>query len=252
MKVRENMIKNPLLIIEKMTKFCKGLGVSGVVIGISGGKDSTIVAKLMCEALGKDNVFGVLMPNGDQNDINDSQRVVELLGIQSITINIQDSFQSLINNVNMEMSNNVNYSISKDALINLPPRLRMTTLYTIAQSLGNGWRVVGTTNKSEEHIGWVTKWGDGACDFEPIIDFTVTELYQLGVNLGLPKDLVCKTPVDGLAQGSDEERFGFTYKQLDTFIEHGTCKNNEIDEKIRKMHKYSQHKRNLIPVFRLI
>ena len=249
---RNYLIQNPTKLIQELKTFCKDVGITGVVLGISGGKDSTIVAKLMCDVLGVDNVFGVLIPNGNQEDINDSQRVIELLGIKSININIQNPFQILINNINMEMGKSeVNHFINNDAIINLPPRLRMTTLYAVAQSLGHGWRVAGTTNRSEEYIGWVTKWGDGACDFEPIIDFTVTELYQLGVNLGLPKNFVYKTPLDGLAQGSDEERFGFTYYQLDTFIENGTCGDMEIDEKIKKMHKYSQHKRDLIPAFNL-
>ena len=141
-------------------------------------------------------------------------------------------------------------SISEDARINIAPRIRMSVLYAVAQSMGNGWRVAGTTNKSEEYIGWLTKWGDGAADFEPVIDYTVRELLQLGVNLGLPKDKVYKVPIDGLADGSDEDRFGFTYNQLDDFIEKGTSGDEFVDEKICKMHQYSEHKRVSIPYFR--
>lgn len=251
--IRGELISNPSIIIDKMADFCRDTGVTGAVIGISGGKDSTIVAKLMCEILGKENVFGVLMPNGVQKDISDSQRVVKMLDIPYITVNIESAFKGLMNEMDTGLTKAIPDScVSMDAIINLPPRIRMTTLYAVAQSLGRGWRVVGTTNKSEDYIGWLTKWGDGGCDIEPIIDFTVTELWQLGLNLGLPKDLVCKTPIDGLASGSDEDRFGFTYTQLDMFIETGTCGDKVIDDKIKKMHMYSEHKRNLIPAFRLI
>ena len=249
--VRKTYIeKNPGEIIFHMREYMKCLGIKGAVIGISGGKDSTIVAKLMVECLGKENVLGVLMPNGEQSDIEDSVKVVELLDIEAITVNIQNAFNGLVESTTRELQY-LGKELSKPSYINIAPRIRMTTLYAIAQSMGNGWRVIGTTNKSEEYIGWLTKWGDGAADFEPIIDFTVTELHQLGLNLGLPKELVRKIPVDGLAEGSDEERFGFTYEQLDTFIEKGTTGNVDIDEKISTMHKNSEHKRLDIPHYKL-
>lgn len=241
-----NKNTNPEYVINKMKTFLKEKGIEKAVIGISGGKDSTIVAKLLVECLGKENVFGVLMPNGIQKDIQDAKDVVKYLDIPNVTINIGRCFNSLCEDTNIGLIIE-NHKISEEARINIAPRLRMTVLYTIAQSLGNGWRVSGTTNKSEEYIGWLTKWGDGAADFEPILDYTVRELLQLGVNLGLPKEKVYKIPIDGLATGSDEERFGFTYNQLDDYIENGTSGNNEIDKKIEKMHLYSQHKREPIP-----
>ena len=249
-QIRTEYIKNPKKIIFRMREYMNVLGIKGAVIGISGGKDSTIVAKLMVECLGKENVLGVLMPNGIQSDIEDSVRIVELLDIEAITVNIGDSFNGLVDSVTRKLEY-LGENLTESSLINIAPRIRMTTLYAVAQSMGNGWRVIGTTNKSEEYIGWLTKWGDGGADFEPIIDFTVTELHQIGLNLGLPKELVCKIPIDGLAEGSDEERIGFSYADLDKYIETGTSGNEETDNKIYKMHKYSEHKRYPIPKFKL-
>ena len=240
---------NPKYVIPKMKDFLKEKGIERVVIGISGGKDSTIVAKLMADCLGKENVLGVLMPNGIQKDINDSKEVVKFLDIPNITVNIGRSFNALYEDMSIGLISE-SKRVSEDARINIAPRIRMSVLYAVAQSMGNGWRVAGTTNKSEEYIGWLTKWGDGAADFEPVIDYTVRELLQLGVNLGLPKDKVYKVPIDGLAVGSDEERFGFTYNQLDDYIEKGTSCDREVDTKITRMHKYSEHKRVEIPKFR--
>ena len=195
------------------------------------------------------------MPNGDQSDINDSYEVVNILDIPYMVVNIKEAMHGIVDRIDYGMriiyNTDKKIEISESAYINIAPRIRMTTLYAVAQSMGNGWRVIGTTNKSEEYIGWLTKWGDGAADFEPIIDFTVTELHQLGKNLGLPENLVCKTPIDGLAKGSDEDRFGFTYAELDMYIENGTTENKETDEKIFNMHEYSKHKRYSVPCFKL-
>lgn len=248
-RLRCDMIKNPTLFEEKLKKRVQDLGIKGAVIGISGGKDSTIVAKLMSDILGKENVIGVLMPNGKQSDIDVSNEVVKMLGINSVVVNIGNS----MNGLDMQIFNalrSISKDLTEDAFINMPPRIRMTTLYAIAQSMGHGWRVIGTTNKSEEYIGWLTKWGDGAADFEPILDFTVTELRELGVNLGIPKHLVYKVPIDGLADGTDEDRFGFTYDMLDKYIETGTCGDKKVDEKIDKMHRGSEHKRNPVPTIK--
>ena len=252
---RKEYIENPKNLVFRMREYMKSLGIKGAVIGISGGKDSTIVAKLMVECLGKENVMGVLMPNGDQSDINDSYDVVNILDIPYMVVNIKEAMHGIVDRIDYGMRSIHNtdkrIEITEPAYINIAPRIRMTTLYAIAQSMGNGWRVIGTTNKSEEYIGWLTKWGDGAADFEPIIDFTVTELHQLGKNLGLPENLVCKTPIDGLAKGSDEDRFGFTYAELDMYIENGTTGNKETDNKIERMHGYSEHKRVSIPKYKL-
>lgn len=238
---------NPEYVIETLKAFLKEQGVTKVVVGISGGKDSTIVGKLMVECLGKENVMGVLMPNGVQSDIDVSHKVVDYLGIPYITVNINDSFSGLYGEMNSVLKEK-GFEVTESSYINIAPRIRMTTLYAVAQSIGNGCRVAGTTNKSEEYIGWLTKWGDGACDFEPIVEYTVTELRELGVSLGIPKEFVYKIPIDGLADGSDEERIGFSYDQLDKYIATGTTGDVDIDEKIERMHAYSEHKRHLIPV----
>lgn len=249
---RDERLKRVDDIVKALKISCNAFGIKGAVVGISGGKDSTIVAALMTKVLGPENVLGVLMPNGVQKDISDSQRVVEFLNIPNMTVNIGVSFDGLYSEISRALKRlDENKSITEDARINIAPRLRMTTLYGIAQSMGKGWRVIGTTNKSEEYIGWLTKWGDGGVDFEPIMDLMVTELRKLGRYLGLPVDLVDKIPIDGLTHYSDEERFGFTYEELDQFMETGTTGKFEIDEKIRKMHAYSEHKRRPIPSFEL-
>ena len=252
---RAEKLKDVDNIICELQHSCEKNGIRGAVVGISGGKDSTIVAKLMSEVLGKENVMGVLMPNGEQKDIDDSYKVVNLLGMPYTVVNIKDAMKGLVENINLGFISIQNtdreVKLTEPSYINIAPRIRMTVLYAIAQSMGNGWRVIGTTNKSEEYIGWLTKWGDGGCDFEPIIDFTVTELRQFGKYLGLPIELVDKTPVDGLTPLSDEDRIGFKYSELDEYIMFGTTGNNDIDNKIERMHEYSQHKRNPIPIFKM-
>lgn len=243
------------------------LGIRGAIIGLSGGKDSNIVAKLMVDILGAENVIGVMIPNNSENDAM-AIEISNYLGINTLSVDIGIAFNSIYNNVNYALSHpaiinqniaprfldqnihppyNPNAKISLDAKINLAPRLRMSVLYAVAQSMGNGWRVIGTTNKSENYIGWLTKWGDGGVDFEPIISLSVTDLHELGDYIGLPKKFVYRVPVDGLTPKTDEERFGFSYEQLDHYMETGSSGDDAIDEKIQKMHRYSEHKRNPIP-----
>jgi NAD+ synthase len=215
----------------------------GAVIGISGGKDSTTVAKLLVEALGKKRVFGVLMPNGEQKDIADSLRVVDILGINHKIINIQKAYDGLLEGLQEN-------SLSADAKVNIPPRLRMTTVYAIGASMH--YRVCGTGNKSEGFVGYTTKWGDNAYDFNPIGDLTTEEVMAIGDCLGLPYELVHKTPNDGLSGQSDEEKLGFTYQQINAYIENGSCGDEEIDEKIKVKHEYNIHKGNLPPKYVLV
>lgn len=215
----------------------------GAIIGISGGKDSSIVAKLLVEALGKERVFGVLMPNGEQKDISDSLRVVDILGINHKIVNIEKAYNGLLEGI-------VEDTLSVDAKINIPPRLRMTTLYAIGSSMH--FRVCGTGNKSEGFVGYTTKWGDNAFDFNPIGDLTTEEVIALGDSLGLPYELTHKTPSDGLSGQSDEEKLGFTYKQINDYIENGSCGDIEIDEKIRLKHDYNRHKGELAPKYEVL
>jgi NAD+ synthase len=212
----------------------------GAIIGISGGKDSSVTSKLLAEALGKERVFGVLMPNGEQKDISDSLRIVDILGIDYKIVNIEKAYNGLLEGIADE-------NLSIDAKINISPRLRMTTLYAVGTSMN--YRVCGTGNKSEGFVGYTTKWGDNAFDFNPIGDLTTEEVVAVGDFLGLPYELVHKTPSDGLSGKSDEEKLGFSYKQINEFIENGSCGDKEIDEKIRLKHEYNEHKRNLPPKY---
>lgn len=247
------------LYLKQLRKTVETIGLRKAVIGLSGGKDSNIVAKLMVDLLGPANVVGVMIPNGAPND-DLAIELSKMLGINTLSCDISDAFSNMINSLNVALAkpavHSGNYetkTVSEDSRINLAPRLRMTVLYAIAQSLGGGWRVIGTTNKSEAYIGWLTKNGDGAVDFEPIMNLTVRDLHKLGEYIGLPVKFVKRIPVDGLTPKTDEERFGFTYSQLDDYIESaettscGTCGDPVIDAKIKKMYHYSEHKRVPIP-----
>lgn len=238
-------------IISRLKEFQERNHVNGYVIGISGGKDSTVVAKLLVDAIGKDKVLGVLMPNGLQNDLHDSHKVCEILGINRTEINIDEEFNGFINMCSATIFNSnrtpiTSIKISEKARINISPHIRMTILYAIAQSIG--YLVAGTGNKSERFIGWFTKWGDGACDIDPIAHLTCSKVIELGDYLGLPYDLVHKTPADGLTGKSDEDNLGFTYKELDTLIkkfeesDEYVFPTNKIESNILDMFYGSRHK----------
>ena len=215
------------------------------VIGISGGKDSTIVAALCVEALGKDRVFGVMMPNGIQADIKDSIQVVKALGIPSVTINISGAYSKLMAAVGSGLEDGV----SEQTKVNLPPRLRMATLYAVAQSLPNGGRVANTCNMSEDYVGYSTKFGDSAGDFSPLANLMVHEVRQIGYELPVSRELVDKTPADGLCGKTDEDNLGFTYAQLDDYIVNGTCGILTIDHTIWMMHQRNLHELRAMPAF---
>ena len=206
------------------------------VIGISGGKDSTIIAKLCVEALGADRVIGVMMPNGVQKDISDSIKVCKLLGIKNYTINIEDAVNSTLNQMK-----ECGIEISEQTRTNLPARIRMSTLYAVSQS--NNGRVSNNCNRSENYVSYETKYGDGAGDFAPIANLTVRELLKIGDYLGLPYELVHKTPIDGLntnPDGSyvtDEQGLGFSYAELDDYLLYGIKPDSKKLEKIEKMHQ---------------
>ncbi len=208
------------------------------IVGISGGTDSSVVASLCVEALGKENVIGVLMPCGLQHDIDVSLALVKLLGIKYHIINIEEPVGSLRELIGKEFDMDPN---SVDAYkTNTPARIRMTTLYGICALYGG--RVANTCNLSEDYIGYSTKFGDSAGDFSPISYFTKTEVRQIGRELGLPSLFVEKTPEDGMSGKSDEEKLGFTYEVLDKYIRTGVCEDSKIKERIDHLHKINLHK----------
>ena len=221
------------------------------IIGISGGKDSTIAAALCVEALGADRVIGVMMPNGAQNDIDDSYAVVARLKLQYHVINIGMACASLYSTIARAVFlSNGDKAIRENSMIttNAPARLRMATLYAVAALYPNS-RVVNTCNRSEDYVGYSTKYGDAAGDFSPLGNLTVREVLAIGDELGLPSHLVHKTPSDGMCGKTDEDNLGFTYEQLDNYILGTGAVDAEVVEKIEKLHKATRHKYQPIPTF---
>lgn len=212
------------------------------VVGISGGKDSSIVAALCVEALGKDRVIGVLMPQGVQGDIDMAYLLVNHLGIKHYEVNVKAAIDSLVSALPEELN------LSEQSRVNLPPRIRMSTLYAVSQSV-NG-RVANTCNLSEDWVGYSTRYGDAAGDFSPLSHLTVTEIKEIGYLLGLPKVLVDKTPIDGLCGKTDEENLGFTYAELDIYIRTGEISDPEKKELIDRKHRANLFKLELMPSFK--
>ena len=218
------------------------------VIGISGGKDSSIVAGLCVEALGKDRVIGVTMPNGVQKDISDSMKLINHLGIKYCCVNIGETYNALMAEVKNQLGT-LGKDVANQTVINMPPRLRMTALYAVSQSM-NG-RVANTCNLSEDWVGYSTRYGDAAGDFSPLGGLTVQEVKAIGKELGLPIELVEKTPSDGLCGKSDEDNLGFTYATLDKYIRTGVCEDAKIKAIIDDKHAKNLFKLEPIPHFSL-
>lgn len=228
------------------------------ILGISGGKDSTIAAALCVRALGKENVVGVMMPNGLQRDIHDSKKVCELLGIYSLEVNIQEAYVGILDNIATALNLNATgprdgfLSVHNNGMIrtNLPARLRMSTLYAVAALYPNS-RVVNTCNYSEDYVGYSTKYGDAAGDFSPLGGLTVREVLEIGDALGLPYDLVHKAPSDGMCGKTDEDNLGFTYEQLDNYIDgYDSLVPNEVAEQIKRLHYSTRHKYKPMPTYK--
>ena len=210
------------------------------VIGISGGKDSSVVAALCVEALGKDRVVGVLMPNGEQADIDMAKLLVSHLDIRHYIVNIKDAFDGVVRSIPFELS--------EQSRINLAPRIRMTTLYAVSQS--NNGRVANTCNLSEDWVGYSTRYGDSVGDFSPCSNLTVREVKAIGRILGLPDVLIDKVPSDGLCGKTDEDNLGFTYEELDRYIREGIEPSPEKKERIDRLHKINAFKLQLMPSFK--
>ncbi len=237
-----NVEKTTADVIAWIRKFFEENGKDcNAIVGISGGKDSSVAAALCVEALGKDRVIGVLMPCGEQGDIDCSEKLVNHLGIKNYVVNIKDAVDGLLKSLPTE------FDITAQTTTNIPPRIRMTTLYAISQS--NNGRVVNTCNLSEDWVGYSTRYGDAAGDFSPLSHLTVAEIKQIGHFLKLPADLVDKTPIDGLCGKTDEENLGFTYAVLDRYIREGICEDEKVKAIIDKKHAQNLFKLQLMPSF---
>ena len=233
-----------------------GEGCSAVV-GISGGKDSSTVAALCRRALGAERVVGVLMPNGSQSDIDDARQLVAALGIPSVEVNVGPAVRAL--SASLVASGELarlggalpDGSLGADARTNLPARIRMATLYAVAQTLPAGGRVANTCNLSEDYVGYSTKYGDAAGDFSPLAHLLVEEVRQVGGELGVPRNLVDKTPSDGLSGMSDEDKLGFTYDTLGAYILGTATPDEPVRRRIDALHEANLHKLRPIPSFEL-
>ena len=232
------------------------------VVGLSGGKDSAVVAALCVEALGTDRVFGVFMPNTRQTaaervaneeilkaDYEDVLALVKHLGIKHRVVSIAEAYVDILNEVGCcNYVDGSELDVSTQARINLAPRLRMATLYTVSQSIGG--RVANTCNLSEDWVGYSTRYGDSVGDFSPLSNLTTDEVIAIGIACGLPENLVKKTPADGVCGKSDEDNLGFTYKELNEYIRLGSCSNEEVKQRIDEMHEKNLFKLELMPTFK--
>ena len=239
---REKLTKAMNGCIEWIREFFEENGKGcNAVLGISGGKDSSVVAALLVEALGKDRVIGVLMPNGEQADIDMAKLLVNHLGIKHYVVNIKEAYNGIINAFpeNLELSNQTK--------INLAPRIRMSTVYAVSQSV-NG-RVAKTCNLSEDWVGYSTRYGDSVGDFSPCSHFTVQEVKEIGRILGLPEALIEKAPSDGLCGKTDEDNLGFTYAVLDKYIRTGEIEDEETKKLIDYKHKMNLFKLEVMPSY---
>ena len=214
------------------------------VVGISGGKDSSVTAALCVEALGRERVVGVLMPNGEQADIHVSRDLVKFLNIRSVVVNIRAAYDGMMAEVLGALG-----KVTPQTRINLAPRLRMAAVYAVSQSV-NG-RVANTCNLSEDYVGYATRYGDGAGDFSPLSHLTVQEVKAVGRALGLPDEFVEKPPIDGLCGKTDEDNLGFTYAVLDRYIRTGECADAATRARIDQMHRINRFKLELMPSYPL-
>lgn len=209
------------------------------VLGVSGGKDSSVVAALCVKALGKDRVIGVMMPQGEQFDIEYSIRLCEILGIKNMTVNVGKTIEAFKQALGFEPT--------AQTVTNIPPRIRMAVVYAVAQS--NNGRVANTCNLSEDWVGYSTRYGDSVGDFSPVSCFTVQEVKAIGRYLGLPEEFIEKPPIDGLCGKTDEDNLGFTYAVLDAYIREGVEPSADIKAKIDRLHKLNLFKLKYMDCF---
>lgn len=239
---RKRLIEEAEKAISWIREYIDKIGVNGVIIGNSGGKDSATVIAMACKALGKDRIITVAMPcNSISADLEDAKLVSETFSVPFLEINLSNTYQELERVIELSDIN-----LNSEAKINIKPRLRMTTLYAIAQSLN--YLVLGTGNLCERMVGYTTKWGDSASDLNPIANFTVDEVLEIGKYLGVPEKIIKKAPSDGLGKLTDEEKMGVTYKQISEYIETGRT-NESAMKIIEYKNKISKHKREQIPIY---
>lgn len=247
------MIKDIKKEVEEITKWIKNYveksKTEGVVIGNSGGKDCAVVIALAQKALGKEKVLTVAMPcNSIKKDLEDAKLLADTFGVQLLELDLTNTYQTLEKEIDKIIKPKEEWR-QREAKVNAKPRLRMTTLYYIAQNLN--YLVIGTGNKCEAVVGYTTKWGDSAHDFNPIGEFTVDEVLQIGKFLGVPDKIINKAPNDGLGGLTDEEELGVTYKQIAEYIETGKTEEKALQIIIKK-EQVSLHKRKPIPVYKRI
>lgn len=240
---RKRLIEEAENAINWIREYVESTGAKGVVLGNSGGKDSATVLAMSVKALGKERVLAVGMPcNSKPEDLEDAKLVANTFGVKMITVDITNTYNELEREIQVEL----NQELINESKINIKPRLRMTTLYGIAQTFGS--LVIGTGNLCERMVGYTTKWGDSSSDFNPIGNFTVDEVLVIGEYLGVPDKIIKKAPSDGLGKLTDEEKMGVTYKQIAEYIETG--KTDELAmENIARRNKNSKHKRELVPMY---
>lgn len=245
---KERLIKEIDGVIDWIREYVESSHAKGVVVGNSGGKDSATVLALASKALGKDRVLAIGMPcNSIPQDLDDAQLVANTFGVRMIEINLTNPYD-LYEQTLIDSLDNNDIELINESKVNIKPRLRMTTLYAVAQSLG--YLVIGTGNLCEAMVGYTTKWGDNASDFNPLGNFTVDEVRFIGSYLGVPDQIVHKAPADGLGRQTDEEKLGVTYKQIEEYIETGKT-DPEAMAIIKDKYEKTRHKRSLVPVYKV-
>ena len=240
---KEELMKETEGAITWIKEYVKQVGAKGIVVGCSGGKDSATVLAMSVKAIGKENVLAVSMPcHSVSHDFEDAKLVADTFGVKFLKVDLTNTY----NEMEKEIQSAMGEELSKEATINMKPRLRMTTLYGFAQSLG--YLVIGTGNLCEAMVGYTTKWGDNSADFNPIGNYTVDEVLAIGRYLGVPEKILEKAPNDGLGGMTDEEKMGIKYSQIAEMIETGNTDEN-VKKEILRRYNASKHKRELVPVY---
>lgn len=232
-------------IIDFIQDYYKKNNLGGAIIGISGGKDSGVVAALFTKALGKENVIGVTLPcHSKVEDQVDAKLVSDYYGFPLYNLDLTNTFDVFEKEV--DLLGNFTNEQKENSRINLKPRLRMASLYYLAALYSSVYQktylVAGTSNKCELFVGYFTKGGDSVHDISVLADLTVEEVLQIGEVLQVPKKVLYKTPADGLSKYSDEEKLGVTYREIAMYMEDPDQVKEESREKIEKLHEQNRHK----------